>query len=396
MQHSTSDILSICNDIFNPEICHQLARQSGFIQRSSSKIKGHEFVKALVLPIQGSVEDSLNDICIRMSQFNPDTDISAPALVQRINKASSSKFMKIIFEKILQNSREKFKKESPKNGDSLNSFNNIFIQDSTVFEINKHLSRYFPGTKRGGKKGGNSCKSQVKIDLIQNFATGKIEDVQIYEGKRPDQALSDKIITRLHIGDLVFRDLGYFKIEVFKTIMSVGAFFISRFPSHVKVYLNPEDNKLTSLGDYLNRNYKNQSVIDLTVWISDERLKVRLIAYRMPKNTVKERLRKTNQSAKKMGRVTSKQKLALLEFSIFISNIPIDMITAERIGTIYRLRWEIELIFKTWKSQLRLDILEGISLYRIQCLLWSRLSLVILIADITAGFFNSAAAMCKV
>jgi hypothetical protein len=395
MQQSTTHILSVFDDIFNEETCYQLAKQHQFIQRNSSKIRGHEFVKALVLPAQGSLEDSLNDICTRMRQFNPDADISAPALAQRINKTSAARFMKTIFEKILQSAREKFEKQDPSLEGLLKSFNNIFIQDSTIFEINKKLSRYFPGTKRGGKKGGNSCKAQVKIDLIQNFATGKIEDVQIYEGKRPDQSLSDKIIRKLKAGDLVLRDLGYFKIEVFKTIMSVGAFFISRFPSHVKVYLNQEDSKSVSLGEYLNKHYKNQSMIDLTVWISDERMKVRLIAYRMPKDVVKERLRKTNKSAKEMGRKTSKQKLALLEFSIFISNIPKDVIAGEMIGTIYRLRWEVELIFKRWKSQLKLDILEGICLHRIQCLLWSRLSLVIIIAHITAGFFNSATAMCK-
>src|SRR5262245_58569144 len=208
MQQSTSPILSILDDILNNESCYQLAKQHKFIQRDSSKIRGHEFVKALVLPTQGSLEDSLNDICARMRQFNPDADISASALAQRINKTSAARFMKHIFGKVLQTAREKFEKQNPSLEGPLKTFNNIFIQDSTVFEINKKLSQYFPGTKRGGKKGGNTCKSQVKIDLIQNFATGKIEEVQIYEGKRPDQSLSDKIIGKLNKGDLVLRDLG--------------------------------------------------------------------------------------------------------------------------------------------------------------------------------------------
>jgi len=394
MQQSTGHILSIFDDILNKEDCYQLAKQHQFIQRSSSKIKGHEFVKALVLPSQDSLEDSLNDICERMRNFNPHAYISAPALAQRINQTSSVRFMRAIFEKFLQKTRENLEKGNPCLKGILKIFNNIFIQDSTVFELNKKLTLYFPGTKRGGKKGGTTCKSQVKIDLIQNFATGKIEEAQIYEGKRPDQSLSDKIIHNLNPGDLVLRDLGYFKIDVFETIMKTGAFFISRFPSHVKVYLNENDERPVKLAEHLNKYYKNSSVIDLTVYISDKRLKIRLIAYRTPKEIVKERLRKTNKSAKEMGRTTSSEKLALLEFSVFICNIPVDRISAEIIGTIYRLRWEVELIFKTWKSQLKLDVLEGICLQRIQCLLWSRLCLVILIAHITAGFFKVAVAMC--
>jgi hypothetical protein len=395
MQRCTSPILSILDDIFNEESCYQLAKLHKFIQRDSSKIRGHEFVKVLVLPSQGFLEDSLNGLCERMRDFNPEANITAPALAQRINKNSAVRFMRAIFERTLQNARGGFEKRHPSLKGALNNFKNVFIQDSTIFEINKKLSRFFPGTKRGGKKGRTSCKSQIKIDLIHNFASGQIVDAQIYEGKRPDQALSDKILRMLNAGDLVLRDLGYFKVEAFKTIAAVGAFFISRFPSHVKVYLNQNDDKPVSLAEHLNKKYKNFSVIDLTVWISEEKLEVRLIAYRTPKHIVKERLRRTNKSAKEMGRKTSKQKLALLDFSIFICNTPLDMISAEMIGTMYRLRWEIELIFKTWKSQLKLDVLAGICLQRIQCLLWSRLSTVIIVAHITARFFNAAIELCQ-
>src|SRR5438552_12239229 len=102
MQHFTSSILTICDDIFNPESYHQLARSSEFVQRSSSKIHGHEFVKTLVLPSNGLSEDSLNGLCERMREFNPQADISASALAQRINTDAAVRFMKSCFEKILK------------------------------------------------------------------------------------------------------------------------------------------------------------------------------------------------------------------------------------------------------------------------------------------------------
>lgn len=395
MQQSTTPILSIFDDILNNESCYQLARQHQFIQRNSSKIRGHEFVKALILPNQGLLEDSLNGLCERMRDFNPDADISASALAQRINTKSAERFMRAIFEKTLQNVREKLEKQHASLTGVLEHFNNVFIQDSTVFEINKKLSRFFPGTKRGGKKGGSSCRSQMKIDLIHNFATGQIADAQIYEGKLPDQALSGKIMSMLKAGDLVLRDLGYFKIEALKTIKTVGAYFLTRFPSHVKVYLNCDDEKPESLAGYLNKHYKNRSTIDLKVWISDERLEVRLIAYRVPREVVEERRRKANKSAKEMGRTLSNEKIALLDFSLFVCNIPVEMISSEVIGTIYRIRWEIELIFKSWKSQLKIDILKGVCLQRILCLIWSRLCMVIIVAHITACFLRVAKKLCS-
>lgn len=191
-------------------------------------------------------------------------------------------------------------------------------------------------------------------------------------------------------GDLSIRDLGYFKIESLRKIDRVRAYFLSRFPSHVKVYLNPEDKTPTDLARHLNKHYKNNSAIDLKVWISEQRLEVRLVAYRTPKDVTADRLRIVHKKAKEMGRTPSKEKITLQEFSIFITNIPVNMISKEIIGTIYRLRWEIELIFKTWKSHLKIDVLNGICLQRILCLMWGRLCMVLILAHITANFMNLA------
>lgn len=395
VQHSTSTILSIFDELYNPDICHQLARSSGFIQRSTSKIKGHEFLKVLTLPSNGLSEDSLNGLCERMSAFNPEADISASALIQRINTKAAVRFIKDCFARIINLTRTRLKKQYQAIEGPLKYFKNIYIQDSTVFEINKNLAKFFPGTRRGGKKGGSSCKSQMKIDLVHNFATGEIADVQLYEGKRPDQALSGKIEGLVTEGDLVIRDLGYFKTESFERLDKAKAYFLSRFPSHIKVYLNPADKKPIDLATYLNMYFKNRSTIDLRLWITDKRLEVRLVAYRVPKNIVTERKRKAHINSKERGRTLSKEKLALLEFSLFVTNIPVDIVSVEVIGTIYRLRWEIELIFKTWKSHLKIDILDGICLHRILCLVWSRLCMVVLVAYVTANFMNLANKLCE-
>lgn len=136
MQQSTTKILPICDDIFNPEISHQLARSTGFIQRSSSKINGHEFIKTLILPCNSPSEDSLNSLCEGMREFNPEANISASALAQRINTKSAVQFMRACFEKILKVVREKLVKQFSSLEGALAVFNNIYIQDSTIFEIN--------------------------------------------------------------------------------------------------------------------------------------------------------------------------------------------------------------------------------------------------------------------
>lgn len=395
MQHCTSNIVTLCEQIFNPKVCHELAQKHRFIQRSSSIIEGHEFIKALILPSNGLSEDSLEGLCQRLREFNPQVNISASALCQRINKVGAVELMKACMQKLLSICRSKFVKQYTSLGSCLKYFNNIYIQDSTVFELNKHLHKIFKGTKRGGKKGDASCKAQAKIDLIYNLASGTITDAKIHQGKVPDQALVEKILKVLKEGDLVIRDLGYFKLEVFKKIIDIGAYFLTRFPSHIKVYLHHDDEQEIDLSFHLNKHYRKCAIVELDVWVGAERLPVRLVAYKVSKEVLNIRLRKAKKGAKEMGRTLSKAKLNLMSFSIFIANIPLEWIPKENIGTVYRLRWEIELIFKQWKSLLKIDVLEGICPYRVEALIWGRLCTALLVASITATFMNLANKYCE-
>lgn len=394
MQECTNGMIPIFEQIFNPEVCYKLAKKHRFIQRSSSLLQGHEFVKALVIPSYDLAQESLNGLCERLKEFNPEADISASGLAQRLNTQAAVSLLKGCVEILLNESRAELRRQYSCMEDALSHFTNIYLEDSTVFEINEHLYKVFSGTKRGGKKGGVSCKAQVKIDLIHNFATGTIIEAALYEGKRPDQALAGKILNIVKAGDLVIRDLGYFKIEVFKKIAEAGGYFLTRLPSHLKVYLNEEDKEVVDLGIHLDRAYSTLSAIEIKAWIGNERLPVRLIAYRVPQNVCNERKRKAHKAAKEMGRQLSKAKLSLLKFSLFITNIPEEWLSVKAIGTIYRLRWEIELIFKTWKSILKIDILQGLCPYRVETLIWARICAAILIAKMTSTFMNLANKYC--
>jgi hypothetical protein len=69
-----------------------------------------------------------------------------------------------------------------------------------------------------------------------------------------------------------------------------------------------------------------------------------------------------------------------------VTNVPIEMLSTAMIGTVYQLRWEIELIFKQWKSLLKMDVLKGVNENRIECLIWGRLCMVLLLALISQEF----------
>jgi IS4 transposase len=56
---------------------------------------------------------------------------------------------------------------------------------------------------------------------------------------------------------------------------------------------------------------------------------------------------------------SSQRNQQLLQWSLFITNIPESKISAEHIWTIYRARWQIELLFKLYKRHIKIEIIKG-------------------------------------
>lgn len=211
--------------------------------------------------------------------------------------------------------------------------------------------------------------------------------MELHEGKKPDQALSGRIVDLVQPNDLVLRDLGYFCLAVFFQIAAKQAFFLSRLIPNIKVYPQGEKSEEPlDLSAYLQqKKYRDCSVIEFQALLGKEdRLPVRVIAYRLPQRLVNERRRKARAVAKKKNYTPSPKRLNLLAFSLYITNVDSSVWSAEVIGTLYRLRWQIELTFKRWKSLLRIDFCKGSNPHRISTLIYARLIAIVLLHDFYA------------
>jgi Transposase DDE domain len=381
MSHSNK-IIKFFEENFNEKKCHDLCRKYKFIERSSSKLKGYEFIITMILPSEGLTRDSLKGLCKRMRQFNPHADLSPQALCERINDKSSSNLMKGIMIELLAKVHQHITNSCPKLATELGKFNRILLEDSTMAILNEHLESEYPGVTRGN----NKVKAQVKIDLIYDLFKGSVLDASLFEGNKPDQGLAARIMSFIEPNDLVIRDLGYFDLSILKAIIKIKAYFLTRLKAGVHFYLNIEDNSPLDLGDFLKNNYKNKNVIRLNGYLGKEKIPCQLVIYRQTDEVTAKRLREANKNARKKGEKISKNRKILLSFSIFATNVPENMLSNEMIGTVYRLRWEIELVFKRWKSQLEIHYLKGICKERIDCLIWSRLCMVLIIELIIGNF----------
>lgn len=82
------------------------------------------------------------------------------------------------------------------------------------------------------------------------------------------------------------------------------------------------------------------------------------------------------------GGTVSDHILVWQEFTFLITNLPEETASTKLIGTIYRLRWSIELIFKNWKSHLQLDVLQGTRPERIEVFLYVKMIGILLLGMI--------------
>lgn len=375
-------ILAKFENIVSPKICNDVARKTKFIQRSTSQLQGYEFAQAMMIP-NGFIEaETLNSLAVRIQKINNSCDISASALAQRINSKEAEAFMKACFGKVL---KEIIRKDFSYLSDlpNFSGFNRILIEDSTKAELHEKLSPYFKGT------GGSASKASVKIDYIFDYLSEELVDIDFFSGHIPDQTLSKRIVTILEKDDLVIRDLGYYALERFKEIEKKGAYFISRFKDDVLVYESGTATEPLDLARFLDQ-HSSKGLIDVEVFIGKDRCPIRLVACLMNEEALNKKRRQANRLSKRRGRKIGKKKSSLMKFCIFITNIPIKMLSSQAIMALYRCRWRVELIFKQWKSCLSLHIFKGYNKERFHCFLYGRMIMILLLASLAPPLMRYA------
>jgi hypothetical protein len=250
----------------------------------------------------------------------------------------------------------------------LASFGRVFLEDSTQCCLHEKLAEAFKGS------GGSASRSTVKIDVIYELLSHHLHALTVTDGRAADQGQATAIVPLLRAGDLVIRDLGYFSLESLQQIAAKEAWFLSRLSPSVAVYASADAaTEALALVDHVQQTVEPQTVGDLAVYLGPRRLPCRLLAYRLPEEVVEQRRRTAYETARKKGRTPTHAYLHWLQYGWYITNVTAVVWAAEVVATVYRIRWQIELLFKQWKSLLHLHVLKGTRPERIKCLLYGRL-----------------------
>ena len=226
----------------------------------------------------------------------------------------------------------------------LASFQRVLLYDGTVQSFPRRLAAFFPGSADQKSR----TRAALKIQWVCDLLSGSLLQLSLSGFRRNDQAAAGDILSVIKKGDLLLRDLGYFALPVLAQLQHLGAFFLSRL-RHGVTLRDPKTKKEIDLLSLPQRTGR----FDGWVLVGAEQQLLRVVALAVPQE-VAQRRRALAKNSRDRRSAPSRQRLALMNWSLFVTNVSPAVWPAEALAQIYRLRWRIEIVFNSRKSHLRL------------------------------------------
>ncbi len=197
-------------------------------------------------------------------------------------------------------------------------------------------------------------------------------------------------LPQLQCNDLIIEDLGFFNIDRFKTIIKSNAWFLSRHRFNVTIYtLNGNDYEQFDLLKQ-ERKMDPGDIRSINVFIgAKEKLPVRLILEKVDSRIAAGKRRKLKYDKQNKRKNISSGRLRFCNLNAYITNTTEEQISKHSIRKVYSLRWQIEILFKAWKSVYKIDAVKPMKLERFECMHYGVLLLIILTHHIMAIYKNT-------
>ncbi|CAM4333766.1 Transposase for insertion sequence element IS231B [Bacillus albus] len=108
-------------------------------------------------------------------------------------------------------------------------------------------------------------------------------------------------------------------------------------------------------------------------YIGQQKLPSRVVIYRLTSTQIHKHRKQKTYVEKKKGVTYSEKSKRLTEINVYITNIPWEIVSMEQVHDIYSLRWQIEIVFKTWKPLFCINYCHNIKRKRLEGHLYGQL-----------------------
>ncbi len=288
-------------------------------------------------------------------------EVSPQAIEQRFTAKTAT-----LLQAVLAASMQHVVRATPVAIPILQRFTGVLVHDSTTIPLPDALTTTWRGCGNDTTRGTAGLKCGVQIDLL----TGALCGLDLTHARTSDHALPIQH-TIPEAGSLRLADLGFYDLDVLRDLDQAGVFWLTRPQSNSRVTLpghasQPLIAVLEGCG--------TDGVWDTAVLVGKEKpVAARLLARRVPQAVADERRRRIRAAAKEKGRAPARAAMALAAWNVVITNIPPELLCLEEAFVVTRVRWQIELLFKLWKSHGRVDEWRTTKPERILCEVYAKL-----------------------
>jgi hypothetical protein len=350
-----SDLAATLQTLLTDE-AEAAARDTGWVRRCR-QFSGARLVQTLVLGWLHQPRASVDALVEVAADLG--AEVSPQALDKRFTPAATH-----CLARILTHALDRVFATQPLAQGLLRRFVGVHLFDSSTLPLPPSLVEQFPGSGRGrdGQRPA-ALKCQVELEL----RTGLL-DLQLEPARQTD-VRSELARRPLPAGSLRLADRGYFDLARLADDSAAGIFWISRLPSGL---ILEGGGRRGPLAAWLHQS--GAAVVDQDVQVGARQgVRCRLLACRVPPAIAARRRQRLRQQARKQGRQVSAAREALCDWNVCITNLPPALLTTTEAWILLRARWQIELLFKLWKSQGGLAFSHGQRAARVLCEVYAKL-----------------------
>ncbi|MFD6210522.1 IS4 family transposase [Peribacillus sp. NPDC060253] len=385
MSFSVSDEMNLFSqelqNYLSPSSLQQLAKEVGFVQRKS-KYQAQELIALCVWLSQQVASTPLTQLCSHL-EASTGVLMSPEGLNQRFNGSAVQFLQQVLANLLTQRIHSTQEILHPYS----TTFKRIRILDSTTFQLPDKFASHYQGS------GGSSHTAGVKIQLEYDLLSGKFLHVYVGEGRENDKTFGSTSLQIIQPKDLYIRDLGYFDLHDLQKMNDEGAYYVSRLKLNSRIYRKNDKPEFFRNGTVKKgtlfiqldmEELMNQLQPGQTLEISEayiglyQKLPARVVIHRLTEAQTEKRLKEQAKKEKKKGITYKDRSKRLSGMNVYITNLSLEDVPTEHIHDLYSLRWQIEILFKTWKSFFQIDKCKEIKRERLECHLYGQLISILL------------------
>lgn len=357
-------LLQRLTQLIKPHRAQQIAKAQGW-QKRQGKISAFEFLFSAL------GQASALDLTLDAQASSLSEPVTRQAVDQRYN-ATTVPYFKAAFAECLATTLN-WKTDSAMTQLLQQRFRAVRLFDSTQCACSDALAELFPAC------GGNRNQAGLKILLSYDYVSSQWQPLEVLASNRSDQGLAQRIAQEVQAQELGIWDKGFYKAQALRQLQERGGYFLTPWAQSVRVRqldAQGQPGPVWEMAPHLKASTQSCvecSAVSLGQTPESQLGPVRLIALRLPEERANQRRAHLREKCRRYGRQPTEAALLLAGWLILLTNAPATLLPSAAVGFLYRLRWQIELIFKQWKSVLRLDVLTSDNPHRVQCEVWARL-----------------------